>query len=1110
MTPLKPEPQWYKDAVIYQTHVKSFYDSNGDGIGDFPGLLQKLDYLDDLGVSAIWLLPFYPSPLRDDGYDIADYYAVNPSYGTLQDFKDFLDAAHRRGIRVITELVMNHTSDQNAWFQKSRRAAPGSEWRDFYVWNDSPFKYADARIIFKDFETSNWSWDPVAKSYFWHRFYSHQPDLNFDNPAVFKEMLRAIDFWLAMGVDGLRLDAIPYLVEREGTNCENLPETHEILKKLRTFLDEKYPDVMLLAEANMWPEDAVQYFGNGDECHMAFHFPVMPRMFMALQMEDRFPVIDILEQTPALPETCQWATFLRNHDELTLEMVTDEERDYMWRVYATDARARINLGIRRRLAPLMSNNRRKVELINVLLFSLPGTPVVYYGDEIGMGDNIYLGDRNGCRTPMQWSSDRNAGFSRANPQQLYLPVTIDSEYHYEAVNVENRERNVTSLLWWMRRVIAMRKRYKAFGRGTLEFLNPENSHILAFIRHYEDETILVVINLSRFSQIVELDLSRFSGQRMFELYSHNEFPPITDKPYLMTMTRHDYFVLRITPAAIGLGTQTKYEPPVIDVETVPELDRLLSEEARSLLEENLLPAYLPTCRWFASKSRTLRTVSVLDSVLFPEAPGSRMVFLNVEYYEGGAELYLVPLALAGHEKAQRLIRDWAPGVVARFHLATTGEEWVLCDAVADEEFRSALFHLIAKQTEAKCETGVVAGLRGQGMGADVDCGITPDGLVPSQLLKVEQSNSAITYCGRYFFKLYRKLDEGINPDIEITRHLTELASFTQSPPFAGTISYARPGREPISLGLLQALVPNEGDSWTATLDNIGRYYERVLLESRRGTDVPVPGLFAEAVPVGYEKVIELIGGVYPEKAKLLGIRTAEMHLGLASPTDDPAFAPEPFTSYSQRSIVQTMRATVKRTMELVKRQLKKTAPSPERDLLQQLLTLEKDILAREAQILQIKIHAIRTRIHGDYHLGQVLGTGKDVMIIDFEGEPQRPMGERRLKRSPLRDVASMIRSFHYAPHATLALHPAWHRQEDRDALLPWAEHWAQYVGRTFLDAYLQRASGAAFLPDNPEHTRVMLDAYLLDKSVYEIDYELNNRPAWLQIPLRGVLHVLRG
>src|SRR5438309_1176327 len=581
------DPLWYKDAIIYELHVKTFHDSNADGMGDFRGLIEKLDYLQELGISAIWLLPFYPSPLKDDGYDIANYLDVNPNYGTLDDFRAFLDAAHERGLRVITELVINHTSDQNPWFQKSRRAPPGSPESEVYVWSDTPEKYKDARIIFKDFETSNWSWDPIAKAYYWHRFYSHQPDLNFDNLAVHELVEQVCDFWLSLGVDRLRLDAIPYLYEREGTNCENLPETHVYLKKLRAHIDAHFSDRMLLAEANQWPEDAVAYFGNGDESHMNFHFPLMPRMFMALQMEDRFPIIDILEQTPPIPDNCQWAMFLRNHDELTLEMVTDEERDYMWRVYANDPTARINLGIRRRLAPLLANSRRKIELLNILLFSMPGTPVLYYGDEIGMGDNFYLGDRNGCRTPMQWSPDRNAGFSLANPQQLHLPVIIDPEYHYEAINVENQQKNLSSLLWWMRRVIAMRKNYKAFSRGSLEFLFPDNPKVLAFLRRYGDEIILVIVNLSRFAQSAELDLSRFAGCVPMEVFSRNLFRPIRKSRYVITLGPHAHYWFALHAPTDGRRAPRKRAVPVISAPM--ELKTLLTNGQRAAIEHEILP-----------------------------------------------------------------------------------------------------------------------------------------------------------------------------------------------------------------------------------------------------------------------------------------------------------------------------------------------------------------------------------------------------------------------------------------------------------------------------------------------------------------------------------------
>jgi maltose alpha-D-glucosyltransferase/alpha-amylase len=539
------DPLWYKDAIIYQLHIKSYRDSNGDGYGDFRGLIEKLDYVRQLGANTVWLLPFYPSPLKDDGYDIASYEEINPTYGTIEDFRALLEAAHERNIRVIIELVINHTSDQHPWFQRARCAPRGSPERDWYVWSDNPNKYAGARIIFTDAERSNWSWDPEAQQFYWHRFFSHQPDLNFDNPAVLEAVINVMRFWLRMGVDGLRLDAIPYLLEREGTNCENLPETHDVLRKLRCTIDAEFPNRIFLAEANQWPSDVAAYFGNSDECHMAFHFPVMPRMYMALRKEDRTPLVDIMRQTPEIPQDCQWAIFLRNHDELTLEMVTDEERDYMYREYARDPRMRINLGIRRRLAPLLESGRRQIELMNALLMSMPGTPVMYYGDEIGMGDNIYLGDRNGVRTPMQWSADRNAGFSEADTAALFSPLIVDPPYGYHTVNVAAQERVPTSLLRWMRRLIAVRQEYKAFGRGTWEAVDAANRRVLVFIRRYQDETIMCVNNLSRFAQFVELELREFQGLVPLELWSKSCFPPIGELPYLLTLGPHNVLWFRI-------------------------------------------------------------------------------------------------------------------------------------------------------------------------------------------------------------------------------------------------------------------------------------------------------------------------------------------------------------------------------------------------------------------------------------------------------------------------------------------------------------------------------------------------------------------------------------
>ncbi len=729
------DPLWYKDAIIYELHVKTFCDSDGDGMGDFRGLIEKLDYLQELGVTAIWMLPFYPSPLRDDGYDIADYFDVNPNFGTLDDFRALLDAAHQRNLRVITELVINHTSDQNPWFQKSRRAVavagvgdsgragPGDigadiskddlAYKDFYVWSSTPEKYKDARIIFKDFETSNWAWDPVAKAYYWHRFYSHQPDLNFDNPAVHDAVEKVCDFWLSMGVDGLRLDAVPYLYEREDTNSENLPETHEYLRSLRAHVDAKFPNRMLLAEANQWPEDAAAYFGKGDESHMSFHFPLMPRMFMALQMEDRFPIIDIMDQTPSIPENCQWAMFLRNHDELTLEMVTDEERDYMYRVYATDPHARINLGIRRRLAPLLANSRRKIELLNTLLCSMPGTPIFYYGDEIGMGDNFYLGDRNGCRTPMQWSPDRNAGFSRANPQQLYLPVTIDPEYHYEAVNVENQQKNLSSLLWWTRRVIAMRKNFKAFSRGSLEFLYPDNAKVLAFLRRWEDETIVVVANLSRFSQSAELDLSRFAGCVPMEVFSRNLFRPIRKTRYVITLGPHAYYWFALHAPTDTRRALKKRVIPTINAPA--QLDVLLGNSHRERLESEVLPNHIQNARWFGSKARTFRNLKVTEQLaVSPDADGARLWFAEVNYLDAPTETYTIPVKIASGETAHSITQNAPHAIVAHFGRRNGA---ILCDAIWDPTFRSELFDAIVQRRTLRAQAGQFVGVANLGLEA---------------------------------------------------------------------------------------------------------------------------------------------------------------------------------------------------------------------------------------------------------------------------------------------------------------------------------------------------------------------------------------------------------
>ena len=1098
---------WYKDAIIYQAHVKAFSDSNGDGIGDFGGLMTKLDYLQSLGVTAIWLLPFYPSPLRDDGYDIADYYNVNPQYGTLGDFKGFLAEAHARGLKVITELVINHTSDQNPWFQRARRAAPGSVERDFYVWSDTTDRYQDARIIFKDFEPSNWTWDPVAGQHYWHRFFHHQPDLNFDSPVVREEVLKVFRFWLEMGVDGLRLDAIPYLFERDGTNCENLPETHAYLKDLRAHIEREFPNAMLLAEACQWPDDVVAYFGDGDSCHMAFHFPVMPRLFMALQMEDRYPVVDIMEQTPAIPDSCQWAIFLRNHDELTLEMVTDEERDYMYRMYAADSRARINLGIRRRLAPLLGNNRRKIELLNILLFSLPGTPIIYYGDELAMGDNIYLGDRNGVRTPMQWSPDRNAGFSRANPQQLYSPIIIDPEYHYESINVENQERNLSSLLNWTRRVTAMRRRYLAFGRGTMEFLASDNTKVLTFLRRYEDEIILVVVNLSRFAQSVELDLAEFAGTQPRELFSQNKFPRVrTDVPYNLTVGPHGHYWLLLEASAHPAGAEGADRAlPVLS--GVTRYDDLLTNLPRGRLQNTILPAYLPTCRWFRSKARTIQRVEIRAiPAVSEEADAARLLFLDVSFTEGLPETYVLPLQILPAEalEGRRAAAPTSP-------IAALDDGSTLCDASADADFQRALLTLVSEGKNLQDGTrGVLTGSATDGVREALnDLAGDPH----SRALGVEQSNTSIVYHNEYFLKLYRKVEEGESPDIEVTRFLSEKAHFPNVPPFAGQIAY-RPGSgkgAPQVLAMLQNWVASEGDAWTLTIDAATRYLERVLAERATLTDdAPTHSahLLENDLLTAPQIIQELIGGVYPSRAELLGQRTGEMHLALAGPATvgDPAFAPEPFNMLYQRSLLQSIYTLTRRVFASLKRKLPELSPELQADATR-LLEAQKTINAQVEGVLKGRIQAMKTRIHGDYHLGQVLFTGKDFAIIDFEGEPARSLGERKLKRSPLADVAGMLRSFHYAISSAL-LKKVTVLEEDARLLQPWAECWYAYVGGSFLRAYVQAIAGANFAPAEAGAFETLLQAYLLEKAIYEVGYELNNRPDWIAIPIRGIFQVI--
>ena len=1114
------DPLWYKDAVIYQLHVKAYADSDGDGVGDFAGLTGKLDYLAGLGVTALWLLPFYPSPLRDDGYDIADYEDVHPAYGDLAAFRRFLREAHRRGLRVITELVINHTSDQHPWFQRARRAAPGTRARNFYVWSDTPERYREARIIFQDFEASNWSWDAEAGAYYWHRFYHHQPDLNFEEPAVKRAIFKVMDFWFNLGVDGMRLDAVPYLYEAEGTNCENLPATHALLKELRAHVDERFPGRMLLAEANQWPEDAIAYFGAGDECHMCFHFPLMPRLYMALHQEDRFPILDILEQTPEIPESCQWATFLRNHDELTLEMVTDEDRDSMVRVYAADPQARINLGIRRRLAPLLGNDRRRIELMNALLFSLPGAPVLYYGDEIGMGDDIYQGDRHGMRTPMQWSPDRNAGFSRANPQKLILPVIVDPEYHFQAINVEAQEGNARSLLWWMRRLIAIRRRCAAFSRGSIEFLRAPNHRVLAFVRRFGDERKLVVANLSRFAQSVELDpraVPGLVGATPVEIFGRTPFPPMGERPYPLTLGPHDFFWFALRggegTGASGAGGEAA-EPLPVRVEG--GWQAVLAAPARERLEEALAD-YLQERGWLARHGRDAGAECgvALERALPLRAPGaaaegldSRFALVRVDYVDGEPETYGLPLALAA---GGRLAAERPWSVVARLQ----GDDGpaALVDAAHDPGFWRALLVAIARRRrfvdgDASIAAYPTAAYR------RLAAKRAPEELTPA-LPATAAADAPVVLGGAFTLRLFRRLEPGLHPDLELGRFLTEHAGFAHIPAVAGAVEVQVGRSEPATVAVLRAHVESQGDAWRFTLDALGRFFEYVATESpgpdgsRTAPPVAAAGGLFDALDGEAPPVLREALNAYPEWARLLGERTAGLHRALADAAGGDALAPEPFTTLYQRSLYQSMRARAVRALDRLAGRLSEL-PEASAAAARALLAARGALLERFDVLRRGRFDGLRIRVHGDLGLGRWLYTGRDFVLADCEGDPRRPLSERRIKRSPLVDVAALLGSLRAAARASLAQHAAGGFGAAAEELDGWAAAWARAASAALLRGYLEAAAGWPALPKGRERLAPLLDAYLLNGAFAAVGDALDRRPEALAAALRGALDLLEG
>jgi maltose alpha-D-glucosyltransferase/alpha-amylase len=1085
------DPLWFKDAVIYQVNVKSFFDSNDDGIGDLVGLTTKLEYIRDLGVNTIWLMAFYPSPLKDDGYDIADYKSIHPQFGTLEDFQNMLAKAHKLGLKVMTELVINHTSDQHPWFQAARRAPAGSPERNFYVWSDTDQKYLDTRIIFLDAETSNWTWDPVAKAYFWHRFFSHQPDLNFDNPQVVDAVLQIMQFWLDMGVDGFRLDAIPYLIEREGTNNENLPETHDVIKRLRAAIDAKYKNRFLLAEANQWPEDVREYFGDGDECHMAYHFPLMPRMYMSIAQEDRYPITEIMQQTPDIPDNCQWAIFLRNHDELTLEMVTSKERDYMYTTYAADRRARINLGIRRRLSPLMENDHDRIKLMNSLLLSMPGSPTIYYGDEIGMGDNVFIGDRNGVRTPMQWSPDRNAGFSRADPQGVYLPPIMDSVFGYQSVNVESQIRDPSSLLSWTKRMLAVRKTSQAFGRGTRRFLKPGNRKILAYLREFGDDTILCVVNLSRSAQPVELNLATFKGRVPVEMLSRNAFPPIGELPYFLTLSGYGFYWLKLTTDA----APPAWHEQVFSIDERPVLvlfdewnslfrDRLvpwriaMADKTRLQFETDTLPRFIEAQRWYPAKGTLITRARIADHAMWRQGKVTWVLTLLDLGGPNEPDFFFMPLALAWEKDDENLVRNLSNSAIAKIRQqANVG---IMGDAFADELFCRSVVEALAKRSDIAMEHGTV---QFRPTAAFAQLAGTDFSALPVARPLTSNSNTVVIMGDRLVLKGYRKLKAGASPELEMGLHLAEVVRYPNCAPLAGVLEYVGIGGERRVLAILQSFIPNQGDGWTYSLE----YLRRHLEQHRTAPASDAPPLNA------HEGFLDMI--------RTLARRTAELHIALAAHTGNSGFDPEPleradYDGYRQRALAEARSAfaLLKANIDLV--------PAVDRQKAADVLTQEKRIIKRLEAPLNEMAGAIKIRIHGDFHLGQVLVTRNDFVIVDFEGEPGAGVEQRRAKQSVLRDVAGMLRSFAYVEQS--ALRDVAHDDVEYRKLALLAQAWTGEVRASYLGAYDAAVRGN-LLGTSLASGRDLLERFEIEKALYELRYELNNRPTWVGIPLLGIV-----
>ena len=1095
------DPLWYKDAIIYELHVKAFFDANNDGMGDFKGLTSKLDYLQDLGVNTLWLLPFYPSPLKDDGYDISDYRGVHPDYGTRADFQQFVREAHRRNLRVITELVINHTSDQHPWFQAARRAPPGSAKRNFYVWSETAKKFPETRIIFTDSESSNWAWDNEAHAYYWHRFFSHQPDLNHNNPTVVKAMLRVMRHWLDMGVDGLRLDAIPYLCVREGTSNENLPETHAVIKQIRAVIDAHYRDKMLLAEANQWPEDVREYFGDGDECHMAYHFPLMPRLYMAVAQEDRHPIVEILRQTPDIPDNSQWAIFLRNHDELTLEMVTKRERDYLYQMYAADPRMRVNLGIRRRLAPLLDNDRQKIELLSWLLMTMPGSPILYYGDEIGMGDNIYLGDRNGVRTPMQWSPDRNAGFSRTDPQRLYLPPIMDPVYGYESVNVESQSRSPSSLLNWTKRLIAVRKAHQAFGRGTIKLLEPGNRKILAYLREYGDEHILCVANLSRFPQAVELDLGDYAGRTPLELVGRTPFPPLGNLPYLLSLPGYGFFAFRLAadapPPIWHEERLARHELPVLVLlegwrtflthrGDAGDIRRAISSRTRQQLQREVLAPYIATKHWFAGSGHPIEEVKIVEEGEWHSDSGTSWLLTLVDLKCTGLESqrYFLPLSIAWEDEHEHLMDTFHTWILAK--VRQKDRMGVLFGAFGDDRFCREMVRAMGRNLEVPFGSGKLRFVSTSAYGE------VAEELGELRRPSMEQTNTNVTFGDRLFLKGYRRLHSGINPEFEMGAFLTEVSPFPYIVHTVGQVEYRREDGKVVALALLQRYVENQGDGWSYTLDYLERFFATSLAESR----------------LPPEEHSEANHGFYLTLVRTLGQRIGELHQALDKTTGNPDFDPEPFTPDDLTRWVEETAERARRVCDLLE---EKYAGLPEsvKNHAQDLLTQRLALMEHVRTIAGKPDGITRIRRHGNLKLAQVLMVENDFLITDFEGDTEHRVEARRAKHTPLQDVAGMLRSFHYAAEAALRHCPA-ELPEDRKLVQRLAREWELHTVDAFCQAYQEAAQGGSFYPEDGGLRQALIAHAELDLVLQEITRDIYRRQDWLDIPLRTLLEKIGG